>query len=243
MVNSGYVPTVRSLGKERVRELEEKYGEVIVLDALPFISGLTETMPESAPCGCSIGRTIANKLVRAREQYQDETFAGRHLYSLLGKLCTESDGPLSMIRFDNGCVVMVIPEDVAKTNPVMAIKDGVVSVTGRGTVNDGFALAGQSKHTIERMAEAAIEKRGAFRFVESVKGGTTITMNSLHSNDYLIVHLKSRCRIMRNAKGVENCGPDQGDGAERHRRRRRRHSRTEHSRRECSSERGYQTAA
>jgi len=220
MGGSTYVPNVRAVARETLSDFERRYGPVEVCDVSSYVMGLTKELPELT-CGCHFGRFIGTRIGRARKEYEERVKAGKHLYSLLGAFATGSDGPLTVLTLDDGTVVVVISPFVARTNPVMTLMDGVVSITGRECVRDNILKPGISSNPIVRAAEAAIESRSNMRFLEPVAGGTTVNINSLHSNDFFVVHLKSACEKWK--ESIETSGGDQGDRAlsSEHRRRRR----------------------
>lgn len=216
-----YVPTVKSIPNDKMRELVSRYGEVDIFDATPFVTGLTDNFPKEAACGCGFGRFIKNRLERAREEYLENVDAGRNLFALLGRLECADDGPLTVLRFDNGSVVIAIPPDVCATNPTMTIRNGVVDITGGRAVDSSFHKPGQPTNPFLLAADRAQEARSRFRLVESNCGGTTITMNSLHSADYSVVHLKSMCSMWKAEKRRDSATcPEGGSRREPHLRRR-----------------------
>lgn len=197
MAASHFIPKVTSISNTRLEDLESKYGPIEVLDATSFVMGVTDHLPESMPCGCRLGRIIRSRLERARVDYLESEKQGRHLFASLGRLTTSDDGPLTIVKFVNGCIVVVIPSLVAETNPTMTVRNGEVVITGSSGVPLSLQKPGKSKNPIVRTAESAFERRSSFRLVETVSGGTSINMNSLHSNEYMVVHLQSMCGMWK----------------------------------------------
>lgn len=166
--------------------------------------GLTDHIPSSCSCGCKIGRFIRTRLGRARLEYAERVASGKHLFALLGGFSAGRDGPLSVVRLSDGTVIVVLSPTVAQTNPVMTIKDGTVSISGRESVRDSILKPGISSNPIVRAAEDALERRSNMQLVEPVAGGTTVTVNSIHSNDFYVVHPQSACNKWKNHPGTDS---------------------------------------
>jgi len=231
--NSKYVPSVVSLPPERDMELRQKYGGFTAFDATPFVRGITGETIGRLPCGCKPGRFLQNRLARARRNYQNNERHGEALYAHLGQFVTQPDGPLTVIRFESGAVVVAIPPNVAETNPVMEIRNGKVSISGRNHIDSSAQKPGLSSNTLLRQAESALESRSSFRLIETMLGGTSININSLHSFEFIVVHLESKCSKWRAdgppeaASDLEGGSVKEATGSRTHRRRRYRHH-TEH---------------
>ncbi|BCM78291.2 hypothetical protein [Hadaka virus 1] len=188
-----YKPELQSINPRKLEEIVEEYGPSEVLDVSAYVMGLTDNLPRYCDCGCKIGRLIRTRLERARVGYETRVQKGKHLYAVLGGFCTGRDGPMSVVRLNDGTIIVVLSPAVASTNPVMFVKDGTVSISGRESVEDSFLSPGVSTNPIVRAAEEVLEKRSNMKLVEPVSGGTTVTVNSIHSNDFFIVHPQSAC--------------------------------------------------
>ncbi|BBU94044.1 hypothetical protein [Hadaka virus 1] len=188
-----YKPELRSINPRKLEEIVSEYGPSEVHDVSAFVMGLTDNVPRYCDCGCKIGRLVRTRLERARAGYEARVHSGKHLFALLGGFCTGRDGPMSVIRLNDGTIIVVLSPAVADTNPVMFVKDGTVSISGRESVEDSFLKPGISTNPIVRAAEEVLERRSNMILVEPVSGGTTVTMNSIHSNDFFIVHPESAC--------------------------------------------------
>lgn len=230
MANKSYIPSIVSLPAERHAELLQKYGRYSAIDATPFVRGVTDELLGDMPCGCKYGRFLQNRLVRARKSYLNDKKQGETLYAHLGQFVNQTDGPMTILRFESGAVVVAIPPNVAETNPVMEIRDGKVSISGRNHIDASAQKPGLSNDPLVRQVESALESRSRFRLIETMLGGTSININSLHSFEFMIVHPESKCSKWK--AGEQGASPvlegGAAEGVPRERRRRHHRHRTEH---------------
>lgn len=204
MGSSTYTPQAQVVAERKLEEMTNHYGPCEVYDASAYVMGLTDHIPATCSCGCKIGRFIRTRLGRARLEYAERVASGKHLFALLGGFSAGRDGPLSVVRLNDGTVIVILSPSVAQTNPVMTIKDGTVSISGRESVRDSILKPGISSNPIVRAAEDALERRSNMQLVEPVAGGTTVTVNSIHSNDFYVVHPQSACKKWKGHVGSDS---------------------------------------
>jgi hypothetical protein len=207
-----YTPYLQSVSPKKLDEIVKEYGPSEVHDVSAYVMGLTDNLPRYCNCGCKVGRLVRTRLERARVGYEARVRSGKHLYALLGGFCNGRDGPMSVIRLNDGTIVVILSPAVAETNPIMHVKDGTVSISGRESVEGSFLKPGVSTNPIIRAAEEVLERRSNMLLVEPVAGGTTVTVNSIHSNDFFIVHPESACNKWKDPGG--NVGVKEGGEAE-----------------------------
>jgi len=211
-----YKPVLQSINPIKLEEIVSEYGPSEVIDVSAYVMGLTDNLPRHCNCGCKVGRLVRTRLERARAGYEARVRSGRHLFALLGGFCNGRDGPMSVVRMDDGTIIVVLSPVVAETNPVMFVKDGTVSISGRESVEGSLLKPGVSANPIVRAAEEVLERRSNMVLVEPVSGGTTVTVNSIHSNDFFIVHPESACNRWKGASSdpVSPKGGRDGDISE-----------------------------
>jgi hypothetical protein len=190
----GFTPNVVNLRSDRHEEIRSKYGDYVALDVTNFIMGITEDMPRRAPCGCGISRGTYRRIVDARDEYDRNEVEGKKLYALLGSFSNGDSGPLVTLRLDDGTIVIMISPRIATSNPTMTITDGDVRISSTNSIRDDLRTACKSGSVFTRVVDKLSSRRSRFKLVESVRGGTTISLSSLRTYDYSLVHPHSHCR-------------------------------------------------
>ncbi|WAS08303.1 hypothetical protein [Colletotrichum gloeosporioides polymycovirus virus 1] len=195
MSSNGFKPAVKSFRRERDREIRDRYGDYEAMDVTSYVMGLSSDLPDHAPCGCRVSNSSKAKLLRSRLEFQENEKEGRKLYAMLGSFANGDAGPLVTSRLDDGTVIVVISPTVAKSNPTMEVVDGDVRICSKETVKDDMRTAPPSSSAWIRAAENLTGRSSRFKVIESVRGGTSVTVNSLRTYDYSLVHPKDKCSI------------------------------------------------
>jgi hypothetical protein len=193
-MSRGFKPSVVNLRSDRHSEIRAKYGDFVAYDVTSFIMGITEDMPKQAPCGCKIGRGTAERIFNARDEYDHNEVEGKKLFALLGSFSNGDSGPLVTLRLDDGTIVIMISPRIATSNPTMTITDGDVRISSTNEIRDDLRPVPKSGGVFTRIVDKIASRKSRFKLVESVRGGTTISISSLRTYDYSLVHPHSHCR-------------------------------------------------
>jgi len=93
---------------------------------------------------------------------------------------------------------------VAESNPVMEVVDGNVKIRGSRQIGDEFRTPPPNPSRLGRLVENISGSHSRFKLVESVKAGVSISINSLRTYDYTLVHPHGRCKITRAKLGQDS---------------------------------------
>lgn len=188
----------------RDKEIRDKFGDFDAIDVSSYIMGHNDEMPLLASCGCRTSRNIKAELERCRSEFRHNEEEGKKLYALLGSFANGDAGPLFTARLDDGTVIVVMSPLVAESNPVMEVVDGNVKIRGSRQIGDEYRKPPPNPTRLGRLVENISGRNSRFKLVESVKAGVSISINSLRTYDYTLIHPHDRCKITRAKPGQDS---------------------------------------
>lgn len=188
----------------RDKEIRDKYGNYDAIDVSSYIMGHNDEIPSLISCGCKISRNNKAELERCRSEFRHNEQEGKKLYALLGSYANGDAGPLVTARLEDDTVIVIMSPQVAASNPVMEVVDGNVKIRGSRQIVDELRKPLKNPTRLGRLVENISRGGSRFKLVESVKAGVSISINSLRTYDYTLVHPHNRCKITRAELGQDS---------------------------------------
>lgn len=209
-MSPGFQPRAVNFSHERDNQIREEYGSYTAIDVSDYVMGVVSDLPEVAECGCRIRASERDQIRRAREEFHQNEVQGKKLFALLGSYAFGEAGPLVTMRLDDGTVIVVLSADVARSNPVMTVTEGDVKISSRELIDDKMRAGPRASGSIRRAYEKLTGLWGRFRLIESVRGGSTLTISTLRTYDYSLIHPTNRCK--KTASGGHGINGNARDG-------------------------------
>lgn len=186
------------------KEIRGKYGDYNAIDVSSYVMGYSDDIPEKGCCGCRISSNVKAELERCRSEFRHNEQEGKKLYALLGSFANGDAGPLVTARLDDGTIIVVMSPKVAESNPVMEVVDGNVKIRGSRNIGEEFREPPTNPSRTGRFIENISARKSKFKLVESVKAGVSISINSLRTYDYTLIHPHDKCKITRVGSGHDS---------------------------------------